>query len=247
MEPQQPGLEGVAGEEGADFIAALEISASSQPRIRAVGKLPGEIRPFARIYQVAARADDDGTSPRERYARLAEITAEVFGPTSRRFLTAELSSLRHLLPNRDERQEVLDELVAHGRLAEVEVQGFTYLWSPGKWQDREVPERVRILAPFDPLVRDRQRFEQVWGWSYRFEAYVPAAKRERGYYAMPLLWRDQVIGWVNAAVEASRLKAEPGYIGKEPRSKAYRAALEAEIDAMAGFLKLESGAWEIRR
>ena len=50
---------------------------------------------------------------------------------------------------------------------------------------------MRLLAPFDPVVWDRRRFEMFWGWAYRFEAYTPAAKRQLGYYALPLLWRDQ--------------------------------------------------------
>jgi hypothetical protein len=48
-------------------------------------------------------------------------------------------------------------------------------------------------------VWDRRRFEHLWGWAYRFEAYTPAPKRVRGYYALPLLWRDRVIGWGNLA------------------------------------------------
>ena len=51
---------------------------------------------------------------------------------------------------------------------------------------------VRLLAPFDPIVWDRRRFELLWGWPYRFEAYTPVAKRKLGYYALPLLWRDRV-------------------------------------------------------
>ena len=56
---------------------------------------------------------------------------------------------------------------------------------------------MRLLAPFDPVVWDRRRFELFWGWAYRFEAYTPAPKRKLGYYALPLLWRDRVIGWAN--------------------------------------------------
>ena len=58
-------------------------------------------------------------------------------------------------------------------------------------------ERVRFLAPFDPVVWDRRRFELFWGWAYRFEAYTPVRKRKLGYYALPLLWRDEVLGWAN--------------------------------------------------
>ncbi len=69
---------------------------------------------------------------------------------------------------------------------------------------------MRLLAPFDPVVWDRRRFELLWGWAYRFEAYTPAPKRIRGYYAMPLLWRDQVIGWGNLAVQDGALQTELG-------------------------------------
>ena len=60
--------------------------------------------------------------------------------------------------------------------------------------------RVRLLAPFDPVVWDRRRFELFWGWPYRFEAYTPLAKRKLGYYALPMLWRDRVVGWANLSV-----------------------------------------------
>ena len=50
-----------------------------------------------------------------------------------------------------------------------------------------VQDTVRLLTPFDPVVWDRDRFEMFWGWQYRFEAYVPAAKRRLGYYALPML------------------------------------------------------------
>lgn len=199
-----------------------------------------------RVYQVPAEAGNGAASPTERYARLVRVTAQVFGPTSRRFLISELAGLQHLLPRRADRQKMIDGLVRSGELAEVTVEGSSYLWHPEQWDARDVPEQVRILAPFDPLVRDRERFEQVWDWCYRFEAYVPAARRQRGYYSMPLLWRDQVIGWANAKVEAGCLKTELGYVGTKPRSKAYRRALESEVDAMATFLRLESGSWEIR-
>ena len=85
-------------------------------------------------------------------------------------------------------------------------------------------------------VWDRRRFEHLWGWAYRFEAYTPPAKRIRGYYAMPMLWHDRVIGWANASVEDGQLKIELGYQGKRPAAADFRRELEAEIERLKDFL-----------
>jgi uncharacterized protein YcaQ len=97
---------------------------------------------------------------------------------------------------------------------------------------------VRLLAPFDPLVWDRRRFEMFWGWAYRFEAYTPAHKRKLGYYALPLLWRDRVIGWGNVSVKPNgRLASDLGYVGsRPPRDAAFKRELEAELDRLRAFL-----------
>ena len=97
---------------------------------------------------------------------------------------------------------------------------------------------ARLLAPFDPIVWDRRRFEILWGWAYRFEAYTPQAKRKLGYYALPLLWKDRVIGWGNLSVKDGALRADFGYVGSQPASRAYRRALEDELDRMRAFLAI---------
>jgi len=198
-----------------------------------------------RVYQMPEDSTRETANAFERYALLALTTAHVFGPTTKRFLVSELRSQNHLLPVRADRLAAVDSLLKTGKLAEVEVAGVTYLWLRKDRLPAEPPQLVRILTPFDPLVRDRERFAQLWGWAYRFEAYVPAAKRERGYYAMPVLWRDEVVGWTNAKVENARLKVEIGYAEKRPRAKAFRLLAEAEVESMTRFLGLESGAWEL--
>ena len=98
---------------------------------------------------------------------------------------------------------------------------------------------MRLLSPFDPVVWDRRRFELFWGWAYRFEAYTPAARRVRGYYAMPLLWGDRVIGWGNLSVQAGLLVSQLGYVaGKAPRDAAFRRGLQEELARMRRFLGL---------
>jgi uncharacterized protein YcaQ len=103
-------------------------------------------------------------------------------------------------------------------------------------------DELRLLAPFDPVVWDRRRFEAFWGWAYRFEAYTPAAKRVRGYYALPLLWRGQVIGWGNAAVREGALETELGFVaGAAPRDAAFKPAWAAERERLQRFLGLFPG------
>ncbi len=61
-------------------------------------------------------------------------------------------------------------------------------------RDGPVPDRAVLLSPFDRLIHDRDRAEALWDFHYRLEMYVPASKREYGYYVLPLLAGDQIVG-----------------------------------------------------
>ena len=131
---------------------------------------------------------------------------------------------------------------AKARLASARVDGVDWFWPAAEnpVSKRHAPDdALRLLAPFDPVVWDRRRFEHFWGWAYRFEAYTPAPKRVRGYYALPLLWREQVIGWGNLSVANGALVIDIGYqSGRAPRDPAFRAALADELQRLRVFLKL---------
>jgi uncharacterized protein YcaQ len=117
------------------------------------------------------------------------------------------------------------------------VDGVRYVWPARRVIRKEAEERVRFLAPFDPLVWDRRRFEHFWGWPYRFEAYTPAPQRKLGYYAMPLLWRDDIIGWVNVSYQQGRLQVQPGFSQQEPAEPSFRREWEAELERFRRFLE----------
>jgi uncharacterized protein YcaQ len=130
---------------------------------------------------------------------------------------------------------------AKERLSHTHVAGVDWYWPADENAKRHATqETVQLLAPFDPVVHDRARFERLWGWTYRFEAYTPAPKRKLGYYALPLLWRDRVIGWGNLSVKSGELNSEFGYVGSQPRDRAFKRELEAELDRMRAFLGLVS-------
>jgi uncharacterized protein YcaQ len=126
---------------------------------------------------------------------------------------------------------------AKKRLAHATIDGHTWYWPEGSGPAEQHEDRVQILAPFDPVVWDRRRFEMLWDWAYRFEAYTPAPQRKRGYYALPLLWRDRVIGWANITANGTEIVSDLGYVtGRAPRDRGFRQSLEQELDAMRTFL-----------
>jgi uncharacterized protein YcaQ len=136
---------------------------------------------------------------------------------------------------------VVAALRRDGSLAATTVDGVTYLWptehgAEGPAAPSDDVDRVRFLAPFDPVVWDRRRFEHLWGWPYRFEAYTPAVKRQWGYYALPLLWREAVIGWVNASARRGDVVVEAGFVASRPRAKAFRIAFDDEVEQLRAFL-----------
>jgi uncharacterized protein YcaQ len=132
---------------------------------------------------------------------------------------------------------------AKRRLPHAELDGDTWYWPADEpFETREPAEEVRLLAPFDPIVWDRRKFESLWGWPYRFEAYTPVKKRKLGYYALPLLWREHVIGWANVSSRDGSMDVKTGYVsGRPPRDRGFKAALEMEIERLRGFLNRRKG------
>ncbi|HEY1075400.1 MAG TPA: crosslink repair DNA glycosylase YcaQ family protein [Fontimonas sp.] len=127
---------------------------------------------------------------------------------------------------------------ARTRLASVRHDGIDWFWPADEMPLRHGgDEALRLLAPFDPIVWDRRRFELLWDWTYKFEAYTPPAQRKLGYYALPMLWQERAIGWASVTLDdKGRLQARFGFAGKPPRGAAFRAALDDELQRMTAFL-----------
>jgi len=195
-----------------------------------------------RLYAVReAPADAQALAPDQAMDQLVDVVVNKYAPLPERSLGELVSHLRGGAPQwAGLRAAALRR--AKARLASATVDGMRWYWPAGERLPRSGPDaveadRVRLLAPFDPVVWDRRRFEAFWGWAYRFEAYTPAPKRVRGYYALPLLWRGQAIGWANLALRQGVLVPELGYLsGQAPREAAYRVALDKALQDMADFL-----------
>ncbi len=170
---------------------------------------------------------------------LVDVVVQAYAPLPEPGLRRLVSMLLNSAAQwRDRRAALLARTQA--RLPSATVDGVRWHWPDGEQPHsrRHRPDdAARLLAPFDPIVWDRQRFEAFWGWAYRFEAYTPAARRVRGHYALPLLWRGEAIGWGNLSVQRGRLVADIGHVnGKPPKDPAFRRALDEELARIEAFL-----------
>jgi len=98
------------------------------------------------------------------------------------------------------------------------------------------PREARLLAPFDPVVRDRGRARRVFGFDYTFEAFVPAAKRHHGYYVLPLIQGDRPIARLDARHQRDRQRLDVLRLHWEPgrEDAAARRGLEDALGALCG-------------
>jgi uncharacterized protein len=202
-----------------------------------------------RVYEAVEHpaVDDDPAARHERARQLLLRIVDKYAPLPSASLGYLAQLLQYGAPHlKGETRALLAELRA--TLPQAKVDGVTWLWTPGedpasgRW--RVDAQRVRLLAPFDPIVWDRRRFELLWGWAYKFEAYTPAAKRTMGHYALPLLYGDQAIGWANATlVDKARLEAHVGFADRSwARQRPLARAIDAELALMAQFLQLDHSA-----
>ncbi len=106
----------------------------------------------------------------------------------------------------------------------------------------EPPARTRLLCPFDPILRDRARALRRFGFDYRFEAFVPEPKRQYGYFVMPILEGDRLVGRLDPKLHRDRGLLEVRGLWWEPGirvTKARRRGLDEALERMAAFVGAE--------
>jgi uncharacterized protein YcaQ len=104
-------------------------------------------------------------------------------------------------------------------------------------EDGPVPERTTFLSPFDRLVHDRDRAEALWHFFYRLEMYVPAAKREYGYYVLPILHADRIVGRIEPVFDRREKVLRVQGLWRQPGEEP--VDLDEPLASLAAFLGAE--------
>lgn len=187
---------------------------------------------FARVYDLTERvipADilalptpDKATAHRALIARAATALGVASESDLRDYFRTEV------LPTR----QAIEELVDEGVLEPVRVEG----WPKAAWMHRaaRIPGRIgaaALLVPFDPLIWERSRTERLFAFHYRIEIYTPAHKRQFGYYVLPFLLGDRLVGRVDlkADRQASQLLVQSVHLEAE--------APPDSLDSLDGLLR----------
>lgn len=217
-------------------------------RISSAGRTSQFERRYAGLARVVPRGESGPWLDRthrlpaqEAYVELVRIAARAHG------LSTEADLADYFRIPRGDVRPALARLVADGEVEEVRVEGTAGLWylHERARRPRAVSARA-LLSPFDSLVWHRPRIEQLFDFHYRLEIYTPAHKRVHGYYVLPFLLGEELVGRVDlkadrgaGVLRARQISWEPGRGGREDR-----AELDEELGLMAGWLGLVGGVIE---
>jgi len=176
-----------------------------------------------------------GRSGRQRLWDLAERVYPAGTPVVPAAEAIRLRNERQLCALGIARASVVGEV---GEPAEVE-------GTPGVWRadpaalGQPFAGRTALLSPFDRLAYDRRRAQELFGFEYRLEMYVPKAERRWGYFALPVLHHDQLIGKVDATADHKKSVLQVHAIHQDVRfARAIMTAVHAELEALASWLGL---------
>lgn len=196
---------------------------------------------YQRVYDLPSRVlpahhDLPGLSEADAFRYLLAEAASALGVAT----TADLADYFRMSPRAA--APYVEELAEAGVIRPINVEG----WQQAAWLSNDVrlPRSIEgssVVSPFDPLVWFRPRAERLFGFRYRIEIYVPAAKREWGYYVLPFRLGDQLVGRLDLKADrkASTLLVNRAYVEEGGDPGLVADAMALELEALAAWLGLE--------
>jgi hypothetical protein len=198
---------------------------------------------FERIYDLPERVIPDAVlrlptpPPDEAQRQLLMLAARSLGVATVRDLA------RYYVIKPQIAKARVHELLDSRALVEVAVEGWREVGYslPSARPRRPTRMNATLLSPFDSLIWDRSRTLRLFGFDYRIEVYTPDANRKHGYFVLPLLLGDRLVGRfdLKADRKASVLQVRGAYSEPGTDTEAVAAAASAELDTMRGWLGLD--------
>ena len=209
-----------------------------------------ERRGFQKVYDLTERVLPSGTDL--TMPRSEELARFLILRTLKAHGLAQESEIRYLKKSlRKPLAPALAALVEAREIVRIRVEGLPeldYFALPDALESsaHSIASRAHILSPFDSLVIQRKRLQTLFAFDYQIECYVPAPKRKYGYFCLPILFGEKLVGRVDLKADrrsktllVQALHLEPG----APKGESFRDAIQAELKRFASFNACEEVAY----
>lgn len=200
-------------------------------------------RGFQKSYDLTERVLPSGVNT--TMPTMDEFAAHLLEQQLRCHGVVSLKGLTYLRRNTELRQAVktlLDNRVAQGMLQQLQLSSGEVFFAEAEALDRSLPRlsnRMVILSPFDNSVIQRERLKTLFNYDYQIECYVPAAKRQYGYFCLPLLYRDAFVGRMDCKAHRKEKLLEIKALHFEPHSFDDEQLLTAFATAISKFCQFQ--------